>query len=260
MRGRKNPPIQFDPTPDGVPLTFDLLAQAYLEDYVLQRYRSLNTARPRVEHLRAFFGGWPVERITSDSVRQYQLHRRGQGVEAATVNRETSALSRMFQLALRRGQLERMPLFPERLEENPPRDGFFEHADAGFGAPGALLESLHALLEAPQTKVDRHVGSELATFCGLLAFGARRSGVFGGVLFDAFFGGFAFAITGFGAERFFGGSACSLVRLCAGDVAKENENQKRSEAAASKASHGAHCDLPRSFREALYTSPRQRFC
>ncbi|MGE3843028.1 MAG: tyrosine-type recombinase/integrase [Vicinamibacterales bacterium] len=129
MRGRKNPPIQFDPTPDGVPLTFDLLAQAYLEDYVLQRYRSLNTARPRVEHLRAFFGGWPVERITSDSVRQYQLHRRGQGVEAATVNRETSALSRMFQLALRRGQLERMPLFPERLEENPPRDGFFEHAD-----------------------------------------------------------------------------------------------------------------------------------
>jgi hypothetical protein len=33
----------------------------------------------------------------------------------------------MFQLAIRRGQLERMPLFPKRLEENPPRDGFFEH-------------------------------------------------------------------------------------------------------------------------------------
>ena len=43
------------------------------------------------------------------------------------MNRETSALSRMFQLAIRRGQLERMPLFPKRLEENPPRDGFFEH-------------------------------------------------------------------------------------------------------------------------------------
>ncbi len=43
------------------------------------------------------------------------------------MNRETSALSRMFQLAMRRGQLERMPLFPNRLEENPPRDGFFEH-------------------------------------------------------------------------------------------------------------------------------------
>src|SRR5260370_41799388 len=33
----------------------------------------------------------------------------------------------MFQLAIRRGLLERMPLFPKRLEENPPRDGFFEH-------------------------------------------------------------------------------------------------------------------------------------
>jgi integrase len=35
----------------------------------------------------------------------------------------------MFQLAIRREQLERMPLFPKRLEENPPRDGFFEHAE-----------------------------------------------------------------------------------------------------------------------------------
>ena len=33
----------------------------------------------------------------------------------------------MFQLAIRRGLPERMPLFPKRLEENPPRDGFFEH-------------------------------------------------------------------------------------------------------------------------------------
>jgi integrase len=110
-------------------LTFDTIAQAYLEDYVLQRYRTLTTARARVEHLREFFGGWGVEAITPDSVRNYQMHRRRQGPEAATVNRETSALSRMFQLAVRRGQLERMPLFPKRLEENPPRDGFFEHEE-----------------------------------------------------------------------------------------------------------------------------------
>jgi len=67
--------------------------------------------------------------MTPDSVRDYQLHRRKQGAEAATVNRETSALSRMFQLPIRREQLERMPLFPKRLEENPPRDGFFEHSE-----------------------------------------------------------------------------------------------------------------------------------
>ena len=60
---------------------------------------------------------------------EYQLHRRDERAEAATINRETSALSRMFQLALRRGLVERMPLFPQRLEENPPRSGFFEHAE-----------------------------------------------------------------------------------------------------------------------------------
>jgi integrase len=127
MRGRKNPPLDLTPVPAGAPLTFDVMARAYLEDYVLQRYRTMSTARPRVEHLRGFFGGWAAEAMTADSVRDYQLYRRKQGAEAATINRETSALSRMFQLAIRRGLLERMPLFPKRLEENPPRDGFFEH-------------------------------------------------------------------------------------------------------------------------------------
>src|SRR4051794_29153595 len=127
MRGRKNPPLDLTPVPDGAPLTFDTMARAYLEDYVLQRYRTMNTARARVEHLREFLGGWAVEAITADAARRYQLSRRKHGAEAATINRETSALSRMFQLAILRGLLERMPLFPNRLEENPPREGFFEH-------------------------------------------------------------------------------------------------------------------------------------
>jgi site-specific recombinase XerD len=127
MRGKKNPPLEIVPVPEGAPVTFDTMAQAYLQDYQLQRYRTLTTARARVEHLRGFFGGWGVEAINPDSVRNYQMHRRQHGSEAATVNRETSALSRMFQLAIRRGQLERMPLFPKRLEENPPREGFLEH-------------------------------------------------------------------------------------------------------------------------------------
>jgi integrase len=111
------------------PLTFDDLARAYLEDYELQRYRSMSTAKPRVGHLRGWFGGWLVTDISPNSIRQYQLWRRENGAESATINRETSALSRMFHLAIRRGQLERMPVFPDRLEENPPREGFFEHQE-----------------------------------------------------------------------------------------------------------------------------------
>ncbi len=52
---------------------------------MLQRDWTLNTARPRVEHLREFLGGWPVGTITADAVRQYQLFRRKQGAEAATL-------------------------------------------------------------------------------------------------------------------------------------------------------------------------------
>lgn len=88
MTGKKNPPLVFLPVPAGAPLTFDVMAQAFLEDYVLQQYRTLNSIRPRVEYLRASFGGWPAEAVTTDAVRQYQLHRRGQGAAVATVNRE----------------------------------------------------------------------------------------------------------------------------------------------------------------------------
>jgi integrase len=108
-------------------LTFNDLALAYLEDFALQRYRSMNTAKPRVGHLRGFFDGSLANAITTESIRHYQRHRREQGAEAATINRETSSLSRMFHLAVHGGKLERIPLFPKRLEENPPRQGFFEH-------------------------------------------------------------------------------------------------------------------------------------
>ena len=108
-------------------LTFDALAAWYLDDYAVRRLRTLNTARGRVANLRAVFTGWPATAITSEAVRTYQRTRRAAG--AAAVNRETSALSRMLQLAVRGGQLAQRPVFPERLEENGPRQGFFEHAE-----------------------------------------------------------------------------------------------------------------------------------
>jgi hypothetical protein len=86
---QEEPPLVFTTFPANAPVTFELIAQAFLEGYVLQRYRTLNTIRPRVDYLRTFFGGWLAEAITTDAVRQYQLHRRAQRAEAATINRET---------------------------------------------------------------------------------------------------------------------------------------------------------------------------
>jgi integrase len=107
--------------------TFDDLATAYLDDYALQRYRTLDSAKGRVANLRTVFGGRIASTITPNEIRAYQVERRSKGMAAASVNRETSGLSRMFRLAIDLGRLETMPKFPQRLEENPPRQGFFEH-------------------------------------------------------------------------------------------------------------------------------------
>ena len=111
-------------------LTLNVLIEGYLEDYVVRRFRSVDTARGRVAHLRAFFGGQrPVKEISALAVREYQLHRGDEGAAAATINRETSALRRMHRLAVQWGWLDDVPVFPGRLVENPPRQGFFEHAE-----------------------------------------------------------------------------------------------------------------------------------
>jgi integrase len=110
--------------------TLRTLINGYLEDYALHEFRSMNTARPRAEHLAAYFGeGRLVTTISTASIREYQQHRRQAGAAAATVNRETSALSRMFRLSVQLGILNSMPVFPNRLAENGPRQGFFEHAE-----------------------------------------------------------------------------------------------------------------------------------
>ena len=115
-----------EPTGD---VTFDTLADGYLDDYVVRGLRTLDTARGRVANLRSVFGGWAAVAITAGAIREYQRQRRTAGAAAATVNRETSALSRMFHLAVRLRRVSQRPAFPERLEENGPRQGFFEHQE-----------------------------------------------------------------------------------------------------------------------------------
>jgi integrase len=110
-------------------VTFEDLEKGYVQDYELRRFRSLDTARLRARHLAETFGTMRAVDITTVRIRQYQACRRAQGAEAATVNRETTALARMFRLAVKSGILSRVPVFPDRLEENPPRQGFFEHAE-----------------------------------------------------------------------------------------------------------------------------------
>ena len=106
------------------------LIDAYLQDYQVRQFRSQSTARGRVAHLTAFFGrAARAATLTTYQIRQYQLTRRAAGAATGTINRETSALHRMCTLAVHWGWLDTVPGFPDRLRENPPRQGFFEHPE-----------------------------------------------------------------------------------------------------------------------------------
>ena len=94
------------------------------------KFRSLGTARGRVAHLAAYFGrDARATVLTTYQMRQYQRARRAAGAAPGTINRETSALHRMLTLAVHWGWLATVPGFPDRLRENPPRQGFFEHPE-----------------------------------------------------------------------------------------------------------------------------------
>src|SRR6266545_4890461 len=82
--------------PEQKRLTLSNIAEEYLRDYEVRGLRSLDTARGRVAHLQDFLGGdTRALAITTDLIREYQLHRKQEGAEPATINRETSALARM---------------------------------------------------------------------------------------------------------------------------------------------------------------------
>jgi integrase len=119
-------------------LTFDDLATMYLDDFKVNGKRSLPDAKRNVKTLRGTFGSWKAIDITTDAITAYTARRLTpspdafapppKAVRPATVNRELSALKRMFALAIRAGKLANRPHVPMLAEENA-REGFLEPAD-----------------------------------------------------------------------------------------------------------------------------------
>jgi integrase len=110
-------------------LTFDDVAQMYLDDFRVNGKRSLRDATRNVETLRGMFGTSKVLDITTDTITRYIASRLEAGRQPATVNRELAALKRMFTLAIRAGKLANRPHVPLLSEEGNARSGFLEPAD-----------------------------------------------------------------------------------------------------------------------------------
>ena len=106
-------------------LTVAQLAENLKADYQANGRRSADRLTFSLAHVLPFFGARRAVQISSTDVTAYRVKRQAAGAAAATVNRELAALKRMFSLAVKGEQLQRMP-YIEMLRENNARRGFFE--------------------------------------------------------------------------------------------------------------------------------------
>jgi hypothetical protein len=81
-------------------------------------------------HLRPYFGKMRVDRVTTNLIQQYVAKRQEDGRANGTIVREMTVLKRTFSFAAKTTppKVGRIPHFP-RLQEGPPRKGFFERTE-----------------------------------------------------------------------------------------------------------------------------------
>jgi integrase len=119
--------------PDVQKTTMGDMRQMVVDHFIANKRRSLKRLRGALRHLIGNDegkGGYfsPTERaltITEDRITAYITHRLKEGAENGTINRELTALKRMFRLALRAKRVCAVPVI-DMLAEATPRTGFFE--------------------------------------------------------------------------------------------------------------------------------------
>jgi site-specific recombinase XerD len=125
-------------------VTFEGLLDLVQREYQENNRKTIKQVRQHRKHLAKCFVGRRASEITIADILAFRARRQTEGAANAEINRETSTLRRGFNLALEAELLFRMPRFPKRLEESPPRAGFFEAEELQ-----AILPYLPELFRAP---------------------------------------------------------------------------------------------------------------
>jgi integrase len=116
------------------PVTYKVedLWQPYLTHYANKGGKDASRQTIAWNHLKDTFAVVPVTNVTTDLINQYISARQGQGISNGTVNRETVILQAMFRLGARstgangKPVVDRLPAFPSKLKEGPPKKGFIK--------------------------------------------------------------------------------------------------------------------------------------
>ena len=108
-------------------LRFEEAAKDLLTDYQVNGKRSHDNLKHTIVDgaLEPWFRGRRMATLTTADIRAYVADRQEKGYANGTINRELSALKRMFTLAIQAGKLLQRPHIPMLAEHNV-RKGFFE--------------------------------------------------------------------------------------------------------------------------------------
>ena len=107
-------------------MTFEEGTEDVLNDYRVNGRKTLSETEYRLKHhLGPVFGGRRIANITTADVRAFVAQRQAVGASNGEINRELSALKRMFSLAVQAVKLHHKPYIP-MLRETNVRTGFFE--------------------------------------------------------------------------------------------------------------------------------------
>ena len=105
-------------------VTFSDLAEIIVADYKRNGHKSMSQLTRNIAVMERHFGGNPVPSIDERAVEAYIDDRLDAGYAAATINRELSALKRMFKLGYKQRIVGRVPAI-SLLKEDNAREGFF---------------------------------------------------------------------------------------------------------------------------------------
>jgi integrase len=138
------------------------LAEDFLRDYRINNKRSIVHAAMRWNaHLKPFLAHLRADQVTAETVGRYIDARLNEGASNATINRETSALRRMFALGKKSAKVRNVPSMT-RLREANARTGFLED-----GQYRKLLEYCPELWFRGVVEVARTFGWRRAEITGL---------------------------------------------------------------------------------------------
>lgn len=104
---------------------FEDLKKGLLTDYEVNARKSQWRIEISLDHLDKHFDGRLANDIRATDIENYIEARRKEGASNATINRELSALKKMFSLGARASKVHRVPYVPKLVEHNI-RKGFFE--------------------------------------------------------------------------------------------------------------------------------------